>query len=278
MSQVMNTSIPHGFLAAFAVAAVLHAAGLRVTRGVRHGDSDRWPDVVGVAVMPALLIATGITGRYQHTLPQGPWGFGPSLEWLVVASLPVIAAGLWSDRRAPRSERHALGLVAGGVAMALLGFPIWLLSNPFVGTMDVAPVMQVIVTTLWLLLLAAIVELVSLVPYAVALFPLALTGAVIASGGAQQTTASHLLMGIAAGAVAGRVAASFLPGRWLPFGKGEVFALGLWLTAMTNVAFLKGVAFAGFVLPVAAAALVLIALGVQAFERSLLLRPAPRHG
>ena len=194
-----------------------------------------------------------------------------------MAALPLILVTVWSDVRAPRSERHALGLVASGVAMAVLGFPIWLLSNPFVGTMDVGPLMQVLVTTLWLLLLAAIVELVSLVPYAVALFPLALTGAVIASGGAQQTTASHLLMGIAAGAVAGRVAASFLPGRWLPFGKGEVFALGLWLTAMTNVAFLKGVALAGFVLPVAVAALVVIAFGVQAFERSLLLRPAPRQ-
>src|SRR5690606_12753021 len=164
-----------------------------------------------------------------------------------------------------------------GIAIAFLGFSISVLSAPWQGgSVGLAPYFQVVFTILWLFLLASIVELISLVPMGVTLFGLALSGVTWLSGGHQQTVASYALAGVIGGALVGRAAGDTVLRRAVPWGKAELFTLGLWLTAMTNVAFLKSVALAGFVLPLGVAAVTIILVTIRAFERSLLLRETPR--
>jgi len=268
----MMTAFPTGFLVALICTALLHMVLPPVKRRTRDGTVVR----VGVSLAAGLAVSTLILAAFQQMLPPGPRGFGQPIAPLALALVPLVAATLFSDFRGPRSERHLAGLVGAGAVLALMGFPIFIVTSPFAGTVDVAPIWQILLTVLWLVLLASIVELAGLVSAGAAVLGLAVAGVVFLSGGEQQTTASHLLSGIVAGAICGRVLAGQLVGKRFPMGKSDVFALGLWMTGMTTAAFLKGVTLAAFVFPLSVLALALIILGLRAFESSLLLRETPR--
>src|SRR5690606_28381547 len=120
-----------------------------------------------------LALSTLILGGFQEILPPGPRGIGQSITPLVLALIPLLAATVASDLRGPRSERHLAGLVGAGAILSLMGFPIFIVTNPFVGTVDVSPVWQILLTALWLILLASIVELAGLISAGAAVLGLA---------------------------------------------------------------------------------------------------------
>ncbi len=243
----------------------------RVTGGA-GGKGGKTALTVGNGIWIGLLLSTAILWLLRPMLPQAAdLQPGPSFWTILPASFPLLVLALISDFGRPRSERHAIGLLLTGLILGLAGMPI-------VRFLDVplGPLWQVIATVLWLFLMVSIVELVSLVPLGLLLFTLALTGVIWASGGDQQSVSSYTLAGVSAGAVIGRTLADALGSKLVPWGKAEIFALGLWLSVATMVALLKSVAFAGFVLPLAILAVGLILISIQTFERTLLLRETPR--
>lgn len=280
-------TFPAALATAFALTFILQflLPALRQRSRQRARRRTRTPRIrqAGVGLWVGLAVSTLVLALFQDvlTMPHGEHrGVGPPLWAVVLAAMPLLALVLPSDRSRPRSERHALGLFLSGLVMSVAGYSIFILTAPGQGTIALGPVLVIVVTVLWLVLLASMTELVSLLPLGLPLFGLALSAVVWLSGGPQQTVASYALAGIIAGAILGRLTADALRGRTVPWGKGEIFALGFWLTAMTNVAFLKSVAFAGFVLPLGVVAVVVVVLSLRAFERSLLLRdtPGPRVG
>ncbi|MCB2154737.1 hypothetical protein KQI84_07600 [bacterium] len=244
----------------------------------KEGGEDREPLRTGLGLWVGLMVSTLLAGVFQDRIP-GSDGLrmGPSLWPLALAAAPLVIAALLSDFGRPRSERHALGLLLSGIALFSAGFSIAILTIPLKGTVAVGMVGQVILTTFWLFLLASIVELVSLIPLGVGIFGLAMAGVIWLSGGEQQSVASFGLAGIITGALVGRALGDLVRRRRLALGKAEIFGLGIWLTALTNISFLKSVALAGFVLPLGALAVAVILLTIRGFERSLLLRGAPRN-
>jgi hypothetical protein len=263
---------------ALLVALVLHLV-LPAGRQLSPRDSANWePRRVGISLLPALALVTVVLSFWRDQMPAPPpRGLGPALWPLVLAALPLAATTLASDFGRPSSERHALGVLLAGIALFAAGLSIQGLSNPVIrGTTAIGPVAQVIITIAWLFLLASIVELMSLVPGALTLVGVSLGTLVWILGGGGQTTASYTLAGIIVGALLGRAAGSLLRHEKLPMGKAEVFALGIWLTALSNLALLKSVAFAGFVLPLGALTIAVILVTLRAFERSLILRATPR--
>ncbi len=273
------TPYPIAFAVGFVAVALAQALVPASVPKTLKVDPGREPQPVGHGLWVGLMLATLGLGIFQDRLPVLPnmrtQGI-PSMTWLFVGALPVMLATLYSDFHRPSSERHAVGLLGSGVGLYAVGFSIFVLSSPLGGTVNVLPLWQVVLTILWLFLLASIVELVSLVPMGVTLFGLALSGMAWVIGGTQQSVASYALEGLIGGALVGRALTDAVLRRSRPLGKTEVFVLGYWLTAMTNVAFLKSVALAGFVLPLGALAVGIILLTLRAFERSLLLRDAPR--
>ncbi len=263
------------FAASLALALVVTLAAQLLTAKrapKRSAAAGKAPVRAGAGTWIGLVVSTGLLWMLRPVLPQeAELRLGPPFWTILLSAIPLIAATLVSDFGRSSSERHALGLLLAGLVLGLAGMPI-------VRFLDVplAPLWQVVATVLWLFLMASIVELVSLVPLGVLLFTLALAGVIWASGGGQQSVASYTLAGAAAGAVIGRTLADAFSPRPVPWGKAEIFALGLWLSVATTVAFLKSVAFAGFVLPLAALAIGLILISIQTFERTLLLRVAPR--
>lgn len=275
------TAYPLGFLVALAVTFFAQIVFPPARQQPIHAEEpSAKPVPVGLGLWIGLSAATGILAIWQDRLPMPPGdnrGTGTSVLWLLPAVLPILIVTLMSDFGRPKSERHALGLIASGVAMTFVGFSVFILSSPLSGsTISLNPFLVVFFTVVWLFLLASIVELVSLVPLGVPLFGMALSMVIWQSGGTQQTAASYTLAGIVAGAIVGRALADGILHRNLAYGKAEVFALGFWLTAMTNAAFLKSVALAGFVLPLGGLAVAIIVVMLRAFERSLLLRETPR--
>lgn len=262
-----------GLLAGLACAAVAQAL-LPATRvpGERKNRA-------GHGLWAGLIAATLAMAAYQRAAgsPAGYiFGAGPRLELLALAAVPLAAVALVSDLRRPSSERHAAGLLVSGVALALSGFSIFVLSAPGGSTVGVSALWQMVLTVAWLFLMASIVELVSLVPFGVPALVLGLSAVLLAAGGLHHSLAATALAGLIPGALAGRLAADGAMGRRRTWGKTEVFLLGLWLTAMTNASFLKSVALAGFVLPLGLVAVGAILLSLRAFERSLILRATPR--
>lgn len=275
-------SYPIAFLVALAATILAHVLIPRGRQRIAHAPEGTEPLRAGNGIWAGLLISTAVLGYFQFEMPAPPDsvflnGVGPRLVFLLPAFLPLLITALRSDFGQPSSERHGLGLLGSGLAMAFLGYSIFVLTAPWQGgSIGLAPVLEIIITVLWLFLLASIVELVSLIPMGVTLLGLALSAVVWLSGGHQQTVASYSLAGMVAGALIGRAIADLIFRRSVPWGKTEIFALGFWLTAMTNVAFLKSVAFAGFVLPLGVIAVAIIVVSIRAFERSLLLRETPR--
>ncbi|MDK2971048.1 MAG: hypothetical protein PWP23_803 [Candidatus Sumerlaeota bacterium] len=273
------TSYPISLLVALAATALAHAVLPAGTQKPLHGEPGGRSTRIGMGLWVGLAVATALLGAFQQRLPLPPGenrGVGPALWPLLLAALPLLAAALKSDFGRPKSERHLLGLLGSGIVLSFVGFSVFIITAPWSGTVSLAPLLVVVFTVLWLFLLSSIVELVSLVPMGAPLFGLALSGVVWLSGGSQQTVASYTLAGMVAGAVLGRALADGVARRSLPYGKAEVFALGLWLTALTNVAFLKSVALAGFVLPLGVLTVGIVVVMLQAFEKSLLLRETPR--
>ena len=279
----MMDAFPAGFLAGLA-AAMLCQGILPLGRqlpSVDHDPSDSAkPLPVGMGLWAGLVLATGVMAIFQSGLAipeQAALGAGRSIAWVALAALPAIALGAISDFGRQRSERHALGLAGTGIILTLVGFSVFSVSSPLGGTVYLGGLLSALLTLLWLFLLVSIVELSSLVPLGMAVLGVALPLVVVMIGGPQQSAASYALAGITAGAVIGRLLADLAQGRPAPYGKAEVFALGIWLTAMLNVAFLKSVVLVGFVLPLAVLASGIIVLSIRAFERSLLLRDTPRR-
>lgn len=275
------TIYPIAFLVAMAATVLAHVLAPRGRMLPAHAPEGAEPLRVGNGLWIGLLAATAVLAALQHKLPVPPKsvmmeGVGPKLWFLLPAMLPLLAATIASDFRRPNSERHALGLAGSGLLLCFAGYSIYIITAPWQGTVGLAPVFVLIFTVMWLFLLASIVELSSLVPLGASLLGLALSMVVWLSGGHQQTVASYALAGIVGGAIVGRGLADLVFRRSVPWGKTEIFALGFWLTAMTNAAFLKGVALAGFVLPLGVIAVAIILVTIRAFERSLLLRPTPR--
>ncbi|MEQ8819827.1 MAG: hypothetical protein RLY93_06250 [Sumerlaeia bacterium] len=273
---------PVGFLIGLACASLATVLLPRGRQRLAHAgrDGEVEPRRVGFGLWVGLAAGSVVLGLVQGRLDAaGLRGVGSPVWTLPLAALPLALATLASDLGRVRSERHAVGLLVSGVALFFAGFAFPVLTNPLTGTVAVATIWQVILCAIWLFLLASVLEMISLIPAGVGLFGLALSGVIWLAGGTQQTVASYALAGLVAGAIAGRMAAGLVAHRGegvVPLGKTEVFGLALWLTALTNAAFLKSVALAGFVLPLGALAVMLIVLTLRAFERSLLLRPAPR--
>ncbi|MBX3730823.1 MAG: hypothetical protein KF858_16725 [Candidatus Sumerlaeia bacterium] len=275
----MTSSYVIALVVALACTALAHALLPGCTGRPLHEGTDERPARAGMGLWAGLLLSTAIIAYFQQRLPQPTGtlrGVGPSLWPLPLVALPILVLALRSDVSRPRSERHIAGLLATGLLLAFAGFAVDHVTAPWSGTVSLAPVVTVVVTVLWLFLLASIVELVGLVPMGVPLFGLALSLVVWLSRGSQQTTASYALAGIVAGAVLGRLLIDALLRRGFAYGKAEIFALGVWLTAMTTVSFLKSVALAGFVLPLGVLAVGLVVVMLRAFERSLILRETPR--
>ena len=273
------TPFPVLFLASLIVTAIAQAilpAGRQWLP--QEEQRDREPIRTGLGLWAGLMVSTLLAGFFQDRLP-GASGLktGPALWPLALAAAPLVIAALLSDFRRPRSERHAAGLLLSGMALFSTGFAIVILTIPLKGTVAVGMAGQLLLTTIWLFLLASIVELVSLIPLGVGIIGLAMAGVIWLSGGEQQSVASFGLAGIITGALGGRALGDLVRRRRLALGKAEIFGLGIWLTALTNISFLKSVALAGFVLPLGALAVAVILLTIRGFERSLLLREAPRN-
>ena len=103
---------------------------------------------------------------------------------------------------------------------------------------------------------------------------LALLAIVVFGGGLAHSVASQALFGIIIGAVAARIGVGIfhlLP----PIGKADIFALGLWATALLNISFVKSIALIGFVIPVGLTLVLLTLMMIRGFESSLILRSAP---
>lgn len=221
------------------------------------------------------LIAT-IQGSFTQSAAHLRFGYGPAIGWLIPASIPLLFLMLKSDLSRPKSERHLIGLLLSGLALSFFHFDILLLSNPIQGTIDLHPLLRLLVTVGWLVLLVSILELVSLIPLGVFVLTLTLCGVLYVSGGLEQSVAASLLMGLPPGAVIGRAIAKQIFQQRVQYSHTEIFLLGLWITTMLNVSFMKSIALTGIVLPISIFAVVVILITLRAFERSLILRNTPQ--
>lgn len=234
----------------------------------------------GHGLWVGLMLSTFCLSIFQQTYDQVAgakvFGFGPSLLWLIVLSIPLWTLSLRSDFFKPKSEYHMIGLIISGILMWFLGFHIFILTNPLTGTTALSPLISIVLTVIWLVLFTSILEVVSLIRYGVTILILILSLTVIIGGGLEHSVASNILAGMLPGVVLGRFLALRLTSKRVYYGKAEIFLLGLWATAMLNVSFLKSVALVGVVLPVGAFTVIVIILMIRAFERTLILRETPR--
>ncbi len=241
-----------------------HTKGMRASHGLWFG-----------LVASTMLLAV-VQGSFQQSAGNLRFGFGPAIGWLIPAAVPLIILMLKSDLGRPKSERHLLGLLLSGGALSLFQFDILLLSNPIQGTIDLHPLLRLLVTAGWLVVLVSVLELVSLIPLGVFVLTITLCGVLFVSGGLEQSVAASLLMGMPPGAVIGRAMTKQLLAQRVQYSRTEVFLLGLWITTMLNVSFMKSIALTAIVLPVSIFGVVVILITLRAFERSLILRNTPQ--
>lgn len=253
------------------VAVGLFELSPRAKRPNPGGRRRPWPSLALGLLLAMLALGTAAQ-------PGSAAAAGPSLALLALGALPLLLAAHVSDRRGPKSERHlaalAMGIavaLAAGVRVQFVGVP----GNESVTYLGAAS--AVIVTALWIFLAVCIFELTSLLPLLPGIVALALGLAGATEGGSLRTFASVALGGIVAGAVLGRTAMSLLLHGGRPLEKAEVLTLGYATALVTVLSVIKGITFAGLIVPFGLFSIVVIVAILRVFDRDLLLRPSPRR-
>ncbi len=223
---------------------------------------------LGLAVMTALGARS-----YPHTRAAGedPW------LWAVLAgAVALLAFSLRSDYRRPSSKRHAAGAVAGAAILIVGGLGIAPTAVPLGGTLLPAALVTVLATLLWVFVVVAVIEICSLVPLLAPAVVLLIASAIHLPTDAFANFTGLALSGVLIGGLVGRMLAELMRGRARVLEKSEVLLLGYLAAAATLATFLKGMTFAGIVLPVALITITAVIIAMQGFEKSILLRQKPR--
>ncbi len=251
------------------------------------------------AMLVALVIEYGWGARRRRGAPTlamaglatcfgfvlfGSGDAATSLQPAVPLLLPTLAGlvffliVLHSDFRRPRSLRHTQATLAAGLILAAGGMGAPFLALPGLGLYIPGFLESALLTIFWVYLLVGLLEICSLMPALAGLITMAVFALSVIPGASYPSTAGQVLAAALAGAVVGRGLGGMLAGRLRVATKSESLFLGYMVAASTLALFLKSVTIAALVLPLSIGVLILIVLGLQGFERSLLLRKLPRKG
>lgn len=223
---------------------------------------------LGLALMTAL--GHGAYPDIHAGMRDGPWA-------VLAGTVVLLLFVLRSDYRGPSSKRHALGAVLAAVLLAIGGLGIAPTAVPLVGGALPAALVTLFATMAWVFIVVAVIEICSLIPLLAPVVVLAIGSAMHLPTDAFGSYTGFVLSGVLIGGLVGRMLAEFFRGRARVLEKSEVLLLGYLSAAATLATFLKGMTFAGIVLPVAMLTIIAALIAMQGFEKTILLRAKPRE-
>lgn len=227
---------------------------------------------LAVGLLLGLLIAAPTVNHVSAT------GLGEANHFfLALGGLVLLVAGMTSDFGRPTSRIPVAGTLLAGVLVFLGGLRITYLGLPGVGSFTLEGAASLLATMAWVFLVVSVVELCALLPLASGAVALVVGSAVILPVGAWRSGVGFVLCGALLGGVAGRLAGELLRARSRPPAKSETLVLGYFVATATLSTFLKSATAAALVLPLVLGAIMVVLLGLQSMDRSLLLRPSPRE-
>ncbi len=228
------------------------------------------------ALACGLILGAGAMGAI------GPGGrgsveSGPSLLWLVIAAIPVFAAGLKTDYTRPATRRHFWATILGAVVLVIGGFGIPHLGVPGMGTVFLGTFGMLALTVAWTFIVVGILELCSLLPLLSGFIAILIGLSVWLPIDVRVTYSGLALSGCLVGGLLGHALGQLLKAESRSPEKADALVLGFFCAAATLTTFLKSVTLAGVILPFAVITIIVILVGMRSFERSLLLRASPRE-
>lgn len=228
------------------------------------------------ALACGLIIGIAVMGI--HGSGRWPWlEDGPNLLWLVIAAIPVFAAGLVTDYSRPATKRHFWGTIIGAAILLLGGFGIPYIGVPGMGTVALGAPGSILLTLFWTFIVVGIFELCALLPLLSGFIALLIGLTVWLPLDVRVTFSGLALSGCLVGGLLGHALGQLLKAESRPPDKADTLVLGFFCAAATLTTFLKSVTLTGVILPFAALTIGVILLGMRSFERSLLLRASPRE-
>ncbi len=281
MISIITFSLAAAFLLTLAFEALTAAMCTRCSMNSAR-DEHASPRRPRPALALGLLSAIGILWVWAPRAIHGAGGGaaalaeGPNLIIAMLGGIPLYIAGLETDARRPRSERHLAATLIGGLILCFSDFRINYIGIPGLGVFSLPAVAGGALTILWVFLVVSIVEVAGLLPLLSGLIALAIGGLGCIPGLGRPTASGYALSGILAGAALARGVGGlvFSSGRSLE--KAEILTLGYVCAVTTLATFMKSVALAGVILPLSLVTIVLILILMHGFEETILLRAKPR--
>jgi hypothetical protein len=257
-------------LQAFLLALLATCAAEIAPRGRRRGGPPRPSVAIGALLTLTVMALVAPAGDPASAGPSGRLG------WIVLGGIVLMVAGSQTDFGRPSLRRHMMATLAAGLLAAAGGFGFRHLGLPGGGALGLHLVASVVLTLALVFLVVSMVELCSLVPLLVGLTSFAAGGLGLLPVRYWESYAGMVLFGTLMGTSLGRLAGQLLAIRSTPHAKADVLVVGYLIAAAVLAAFLKSLTMAAFVLPVGFLATVVVLLGLQGFDRGILLRASPR--
>jgi hypothetical protein len=229
-----------------------------------------------VLALALLLGAAIMAARGPAVYTPLEAGSPSALPCVVIGGLLLFALTLKSDLRLPSSRRHFLGTMGGALLLFLGGLRIPFVGIPGAGLTFLDPVTVLVLTLLWVFLFVSMIEICAMLPLLAGFVALGVGLIIFLPLGVKQTFPGQVLCGALIGALLGRFLGELAQGQTRPPDKTETLILGYFAAAATLSTFVKSIALAGFIVPLAVLTIVIIILLIHSFERSVILRSSPR--
>lgn len=269
----MISATMDGLLVTLVVTLLLEVFRGRVFGVARRGQRRRPTPAVAVGLIVGVGVMAGLGGGGYDGLEEGP----PLAMWVVLlGSLLVFGMCHGTDGGVPSSRRHFVGTVGGALLLALGGLRMPYIGIYGGGAVELGVLPSVLLTVAWVFVFVGTVEICAMLPMLAPLVAMVVGGLTLLPIGFTETYPSQALSGVLMGGVLGRFLGEFQRGMSRPPEKSEIMVLGYVASAVTLVTFVKSLALAGFILPIGLLTLFAIVLAMYGFERSIMLRSAPR--
>ncbi|MEO8376872.1 MAG: hypothetical protein ABI579_04310 [Candidatus Sumerlaeota bacterium] len=256
-----------------AIAFLLELLHRQIFGKIRSHSPRRPRPVLGLALLLGAL-AMQVIGAAAYA-PLEP-GSRMALPMVIAGGIALCLFALPTDVNLPSSRRHFIGTLTAAALLFAGGLQIPFIAIPGLGVHTLGGPTAFVLTLVFVFLFVSMIEICATVPVLMSLVAVAVGLMTFVPLRVNQTVPGQVLCGELVGAIVGRLLAQIAGGKGRPLDKTEVLVVGYFSAAAALSTFVKGLATAGFILPLGVVTIIFVTLAIHGFERTTILRSSPR--